>query len=146
VVTVDKSCSGVDYQMTASAFIENTLPLDFDFIDFDDEGTPGLEIQQFFRTIAGKKGDSFIMALTDGNGLNLKFNGKFSPGVYLLPGPVRQATRQDYDDFEDMVTGFVARCATEAKFTPTMLSSYRGREGNVVYQTWLIEPQLCCGM
>ncbi len=142
IITIDKRCEGVDYQMDASKFIGDILPshLDFDYIDFDDEGSPGREIQQFFKVISGKKQDSFIMALTDGNGLNLKCMGKWSPDLYMLTGKKRQATLDDYYDFEDMVTGFIERCTQEAKFTPTMLSSYRGREGNVVYQTWLIEP------
>lgn len=145
VITIDKvyPVGDVDYQMTAIQFISQILPnhIDFDFIDFDDEGTPAREIQEFFNVIAGKKNSSFILALTDGNGLNLKFRGRFDFSVYLTGDTgLRQSTLEDYVSFEETVSNFIITCATGAKFTPTNLSSYRGREGNVLFQTWLIEP------
>ena len=148
VITVDKNTNldNIDFSMDASEFIRGNLSghLDFDFIDFDDEGTPAREIQELFRAITGKKTESFILALTDGNGFNLKCRGKLDWGeIYLMNrSGVRKATLADYEAFENTVTDFMVKCAMMAKFTPTMLSSYRGREGNVVYQTWLIEPQL----
>ena len=80
VITIDKRANNVDYQMTASNFIDKMLldHLDFDFIDFDDEGTPARELAKFFRVISGKKKDDFIMALTDGQGLNLKIRGSMT--------------------------------------------------------------------
>lgn len=146
VVTVDKSyqVGDVDYSMPAGEFIDKHIQefIDFDFIDFDDEGTPAREIQRLFKAIEGCKAAPFVLALTDGNGMNLKFRGKLDFLEVYQTGEsgIRHATRADYDNFEDTVTGFIERCATGAKFTPTMLSSYRGREGNVLFQTWLIEP------
>lgn len=146
VVTVDKNyqVGDVDYCMPAGEFIDKYIQkfIDFDFIDFDDEGTPAREIQKLFKAIEGKKITPFVLALTDGNGMNLKFRGKLDFAEVYQTGEsgTRHATRTDYDDFENIVTGFIERCAIGAKFTPAMLSSYRGREGNVLFQTWLIEP------
>lgn len=145
VITIDKAypVGDVDYQMTASQFISQILPdhIDFDFVDFDDEGTPAREIQEFFNVIAGKKNNSFILALTDGNGMTFKLRGRFDFSVYLIDDAgIRRSTFEDYECFEKMVSNFIVTCATGAKFTPTNLSSYRGREENVLYQTWLIEP------
>ena len=144
VVTVDKNpeCS-VDYVMEAQAFIDQHLDglLSFDFVDFDDEGTPAREIAAFFEAIAGRKEESFVLALTDGYGLHLKIRGSYNPGVYLQgEDRPRRATHRDYEHFEDTVTEFVRRCTTQWGFRATNWSCYRGRMGNVVYQTWLIEP------
>lgn len=143
VVTVDKNydVGDVDYSMSALSFIKNLLRnyLDFDFVDFDDEGCPHEEIKALFAFLSGKKADSFVLALTDGQGLNLKCRGRFNPETYLLDGEQRKATQEDYEHFEEIVTGFVERCANRHSFVGTQLSSYRGRENNVVYQTWLIE-------
>jgi hypothetical protein len=141
-VDIEKESS---YHLHADEFIKSHLDefMGFDFVDFDDEGTPALEIQELFSHVSGRKENAFILALTDGNGMNLKFRGRLDFGkTYLVGGDsgLRQATRRDYDEFEQTVSSFVARCARGAGFKPGMLSSYRGRGGNVVYQTWLIEP------
>jgi len=145
VVTVDKNkdCD-VDYTMSVLDFIKAHLTehLDFDFVDFDDEGCPGIEIQSFFTAIQGKKKDSFVLALTDGNGLNLKLRGKFNPAVYMQSGNVRKAIPADYEQFEQTVVDFVIRVALESGFTATSISTCRGSQGNVVYQTWLIAAQV----
>lgn len=142
VITVDKNTDcEVDYNITASKFIQTHLLefIDsFSFVDFDDEGTPAREICEFFNCIAGKRTSPFILALTDGNGLNLKFRGKYNPSIYFVDEAIRQATHQDYEDFEDIVTRFVLACTKKFGFSARNLSSYRGRQGNVIYQTWFI--------
>src|SRR5690606_24848114 len=63
-----------DYNLTAEEWIKTHLRdhMDFNFIDFDDEGNPSKEIRLFFKEIEGKKTEAFVLAVTDGNGLNLK--------------------------------------------------------------------------
>jgi len=142
VITVDRdSHHNVDYVMEAADFIDQHLNahMDFDFVDFDDERTPAREIQAFFDHIGGRKENPFILALTDGQGLNLKLRGRYNPAVYLAgPDRVCQATVRDYLAFEELVQSFMEKVATGAGFKPAMLSSHRGREGDVVYQTWLM--------
>lgn len=143
VVTNDKNYAigEVDFCEDADEFISNHILefIDFDFIDFDDEGTPADSIITLFKCISGKKSNSFYLALTDGNAMNFKFNGKFDFSRYMMDYGVRKTTREDYDNADIYVTEFVKKCAIRAGFTPTMLSSYRGREGNVVFQTWFID-------
>ena len=94
----------------------------------------------FFSLISPWREAPFVMALTDGNGLNMKMRGNINLSeMYLVDGEkTRKATQADYEAFEDLVTGFVEKCAGRSGFTASQLSSYRGRENNVVFQTWLI--------
>jgi len=147
VVTNDKSfpVGDVDFSLPAEKFIEEKLSdfMAFDFVDFDDEGTPAREIQKLFEIIKGQKKESFILALTDGMGLGMKLRTRLNFGEnYLIDGEsgVRRATRQDWENFEEMVTSFVAKCAMQSGFASDMISSYQGRGGDCVYQTWFIEP------
>ena len=130
--------------MRAGDFIKMHLSvfMNFDFVDLDDEGTPAREIITFFEQIAGKRREPFVLALTDGNGLNLKLRGKYNPAIYLAGADkIRQATTRDYAIFEGIITKFVQKCAKRNGFTSKQMSTYRGRKGNVIYQTWYISPQ-----
>lgn len=141
VVTVDRDAQHeTDYILTVEQFIARHLDefMAFDFVDFDDEGSPAREIEAFFDCVAGKKRDSFILALTDGSGLSLKLRGPRNLVLYPQGG---KATQGDYVEFEETVIQFVTACARQAGFEPTRLSSYRRSNGNVIYQTWLIETQ-----
>lgn len=144
VITNDKrfATGDVDYSLPVMDFISKHLLdyIDFDYIDFDDEGSPAKEIGLFFKTIAGKKSNSFVMATTDGNGLNLQCKGKFNPKDYFMEGETRKATTEDYSNFELMATNLVEKAAKAAGFLPQQLSSYWGRQGHVVFQTWLVSP------
>lgn len=144
VITIDNAYDhgDVDYSMNAMDFIHKHLDdhIDFDFIDFDDEGCPAREIQSFFAKINGKRDRSFVLALTDGNGMNMKFRGRGNLGeLYLVDGDsMRQLTRIDYNKFDEIVTAFVHKVAAANGFSATAMSNYRGRAGNVLYQTWMI--------
>ena len=116
-------------------FIDTVKDMSFDFVDFDDEGCPLKEIGSFLEVA---EVESFYLALTDGSGLNLKMRGKFNPALYGLNGEIRQAEREDYDNFENLVTDAITSFS-KGKYNARNISSYRGREGNVLYQTWLFE-------
>lgn len=142
VARVDKEArEDIEFPMKADAYLGGpfaAVAKDFAFIDFDDEGSPLREVKKLFDVLPGERVEPFVLCLTDGSGLNLKSRGRFDPGLYGLPGKLRQATRQDYDDFEELVTGAVERAAHLGGWTAHQWSSVRGSEGNVVYQTYLV--------
>lgn len=130
---------GIAYGGSALSYVRGPfrdIAASVSFIDLDDEGSPGREIQALFAALPPERCAPFIMALTDGSGLNLKLHGKLDPALYALEGEQRRATTDDYHVLEELVTGCVERSATKAGWTAARLSSARGSEGNVVYQTF----------
>lgn len=145
VVTVDKAFQrgDVNYSMTCERFIDQHLTQhsDFTFVDFDDEGCPAAAITQFMQALKGERSAPFVLALTDGGGTHLRFRGTFNPATYMLDGEKRQATREDYERFEEYVTTFVKSISAECGFAATQWSTYwKHEKSDVVYQTWFIEP------
>ena len=128
------------FKMTANKFITNEF---INHIDFDDEGSPSLEIQLFFSKIKNIKKEKFILALTDGNGLNFKCRGKINLYKFYLQGEnkVIQATENIYNDFDIMVDSFVYKVSDLNGFNCENLSLYRKDNGNVIYATYLINPK-----
>ena len=59
-----------------------------DMIDFDCYGSPAFEIQEFFKD--AKRHAPFVLALSDGFGMNLKYSKKEIPirSRYLIEGPL----------------------------------------------------------
>src|SRR5690606_18156050 len=117
--------------------------MDFNFIDFDDEGNPSKEIRLFFKEIEGKKTEAFVLAVTDGNGLNLKSRGKIDLFQSYNQGPDRtiKATKEQYEKFDELVRYFITTIAKEHGFLARELSVYRKDNGNVVYACFLIQPK-----
>jgi hypothetical protein len=143
VVRVDiKEHDSVQHVMSAQAFLESNAFLNiadiFDFVDFDDEGSPLREVKLFFDMLPKERALPFVLCLTDGSGLNLKMLGKYDPALYGLPGIKRQARNADYEAFEKLVTGAVERAAIAAGWQAHRWSSVRGSENNVIYQTYLV--------
>lgn len=158
VITVDQNAQyAVDYVMKAGDFIRQHIDqfMDFDYVDFDDEGTPAAEIKTFFSAIEGKKKTPFVLALTDGFGTYLILRGKTMKksdisNLYLfeesllfegLEQPKSSPKSYSYYyQFEAIVTRFVQVCAEKTGFIPELISSYLGQKGQVLYQTWFIRP------
>lgn len=143
VLRIDRApADGLDDVSEAAAWLASPafaeVAESFDFIDFDDEGTPLREVAGFFAALPSRRTAPFVLCLTDGSGLNLKLQGTFKPALYALDGPPRQATLADYADFEELVSGAVTRLAAVHGWTAERWSSIRGSENNVVYQTWLM--------
>ena len=145
VITIDKqkfSNINNDYKMKASDFIENKLEkyMDFDYIDFDDEGCPAQEIQLLFKTIKDKKKEPFILALTDGMGLNFKSRGKlnFFKTYMIKDNNVIQCTIHDYNNFEEIISNFILNVTKLNGFMFEELSIIRKDNGNVIYATYLV--------
>lgn len=132
------------YNLSADKFIKTELKnyLDFDYIDFDDEGCPCVEIQQFFEAIKDKK-DPFVLAITDGQGLNFKSRGKINLYKTYLQGEDKtiQATEEMYFNFPDIVEKFISILCEKYHFDFNVLSLYRKENGNVVYAIFLIKKR-----
>lgn len=132
-----------DYNLSAEDWIKNHLKshMDFTYIDFDDEGCPSKEIRLFFETIKGVKKEPFVLAVTDGGGLNLKSRGKINLFQSYNQGPDRtiKATKEQYDSFDELVRYFITTVAEENGFEANELSLYRKGNGNVVYACFLIK-------
>ena len=130
------------YNMTAKKFIKTEIEnhLDFDYIDFDDEGCPAKEIQEFFKLIKDKKKGSFVIAITDGQGLNLKSKGKinFFETYMIREDKMVQPQVQDYYDFVDIFRQFMKEVTSKNGFTCEELSMHLKENGNVIYSTYLI--------
>lgn len=86
VVTVDKAkYDDVDHVMPCERFIAEKLQdyQNFDFVDFDDEGSPAEQIKLFFDSIPWRS-RGFGLAFTDGILHTLHVRGPWTPGKYLI--------------------------------------------------------------
>lgn len=134
---LDYVASAVDWLRSADfAAVADT----FDFIDFDDEGSPLRAVKTLFEVLP-RRDRPFVLCVTDGSGLNLKLHGQFNPALYGLEGVQRRATTEDYGQFDDLVRGAINAFASSGGYTAQQWSSVRGSEGNVVYQTYLINSE-----
>ncbi|MBI4595995.1 MAG: ParB N-terminal domain-containing protein [Candidatus Tectomicrobia bacterium] len=145
VVRVDKkSYDGIDYCQKAESFLLERLGefMDFDFVDFDDAGCPGKELQLFFSLIENKK-KPFILCLTDGMGLALKVRGKINLYDKYLFGKDKLLKIKDdsqYRDFDQYVKHLIDALCTRHGFNHKVLNWYRGADGNVIYAGFEITP------
>ena len=145
VVTNDKQeFNSIEHTSTKTAlsFIntELTKHINFDYIDFDDEGCPCKEIQAFFNKIKGIKKDPFVLAITDGQGLNLKSHGKINFYKTYMTGKDEtvQTTSDDYYDFVNIFRKFISIVTLLNKYKAKELSLYLKENGNVIYATYLV--------
>jgi hypothetical protein len=132
---IDHVCKAGDF-LRGDAFSE--IANEFTFVDFDDEGSPLREVATLFEVLPVERVEPFVLCVTDGSGLNLKMRGRFDPHLYGLDGSVRQSTSEDYAAFDELVTGAVTRAAERAGWVVEVISTARGSEKNVAYQTFSI--------
>ena len=146
VIRIDKeNYDGVDYNQKAEEFFKEHLSkfMDFDYIDFDDEGCPGKELQLFFSIITGKD-KPFILCLTDGMGLAFKIRAKTNLyDKYLFGRNEVMQVKDDslYRDFDIYVKHLVDTLCTRYGFNSKIINWYRGAEGNVIYASFEISPK-----
>jgi ParB/RepB/Spo0J family partition protein len=147
VIRVDKEeYDGIEYHEKADSFLRNHLDRyqDFNFIDFDDEGCPGKELQLFFSLIVGKR-EPFILCLTDGMGLHFKLRGKTNLYYYYLFGKNETtiiSSNLQYSSFDLYVRHLVDTLCNKHGFENQVISWYRGAEGSVIYACFRITPKL----
>jgi hypothetical protein len=147
VIRVDKeNYDGVDFNQRAETFLQKYLTdyMDFDFIDFDDEGCPGKELQLFFSLIENKK-EPFILCLTDGIGLALKLRGKVNLYDKYLFGKDEILKIKDdspYRDFDRYMKHLIDTLCARHGFVNKIINWYRGADGNVIYAGFEITPNI----
>ncbi len=145
VIRVDKEgYDGIDFNQKAEIFLKTYLKEyeDFDFIDFDDEGCPGKELQMFFSLVEGKR-EPFILCVTDGMGLALKVRGKINLYDKYLSGVNETIKIKDdspYRDFDRYVKHLMDTLCTRHGFDNQVINWYRGADGNVIYAGFEISP------
>ncbi len=138
VVRVDKETyDGIDYNETVAKFLPKHLGefAEFDFIDFDDEGCPGKELQTFFSLIEGRK-DPFVLCVTDGMGLALKVRGKINLYDKYLLGinePIKIKDNSEYEHFDQYLKHLIDTLCARHGFRNRILNWHRGANGNVIY-------------
>ena len=133
VVTVDEAnYDNVQYNMTAETFIRTELSnhLNFNLIDFDDEGCPGEEIKLFFETIKGTDKDSFVLSITDGAANRL-------PDISY--SKISKYPSSDHDRFCKLVKNFVEVSCQTNGFSCKELFNKRSDQGTAVYASYIIE-------
>ena len=146
VITVDqKKYDGIDFNQKAEVFLSKHLQdyLNFDFIDFDDEGCPGKEMQLFFSLVKGKK-EPFILCLTDGMGLALKVRGRvnlYDKYLFGVDEIVKINDDSQYRDFDRYVKHLLNTLCSQHGFANKIINWYRGAEGNVIYAGFEISPR-----
>jgi len=146
VLRIDQEANeGIDHVGSAGNWLQSDafarVANEFVFIDFDDEGSPLREVATLFDVLPQDRIAPFVLCVTDGSGLNLKLHGKLDPSLYALDGTLRNATTDDYYQFETLVQGAVKRIASARQWKAALWSTTRGSEGNVCYQTYLISRE-----
>lgn len=145
VIRVDKeNYDGIDFNQKAEAFLSEHLTeyMDFDFIDIDDEGCPGKELQLFFSLIRGKK-QPFVLCLTDGLGLALKVRAKinlYDRYLYGVDETIKVKDDSQYRDFDQYVKHLINTLCNMHGFNNDIINWYRGADGNVIYACFQITP------
>ena len=132
VIRVDKEkFEDIDYVMRVDKFIETKLDLyqDFDYVDFDDEGSPFIEIQLFFEKIKNKK-DDFVLSFTDGIYKRIKLTHNFDfEKYYLYPYEV-----VNFDEmWEKIVISFFNEISKKYGFDYKIINMDRKKGKEVLY-------------
>lgn len=145
VIRIDKeNYHGIDFNQKAESFLTNTLSdyMNFDFIDFDDEGCPGKELQLFFSLIKNKK-QPFILCLTDGMGLAFKLRAKiniYDKYLFGIDEMIKIKDNTPYAQFDQYVKHLIDTLCIRYQFKNKILNWYRGADGNVIYAGFEITP------
>jgi hypothetical protein len=145
VIKVDKvDYEGVDFNQKVETFLQRHLVdyMDFDFIDFDDEGCLGKELQLFFSLVKNKK-EPFILCLTDGMCLALKLRGKVNLYDKYLFGKDETIKIKDdslYRNFDQYMKHLIDTLCARYGFINNVLNWHRSADGNVIYAGFKITP------
>lgn len=142
VITVDSfNYENIDYNMKALCFIKNELSkYDFNYIDFDDEGCPMLEVQEVIKNNVGKK---YIISITDGMSLNFKCRGSVNLYKYYKLNDDTVIKINDnylYRNFEEVIIKGFNNISNFFKVNIKNLYLIRDSDyGNTIYSCWLID-------
>jgi hypothetical protein len=141
VIRIDKkNYDGIDFNQNAETFLNHHLS---EYIDFDDEGCPGKELQLFFSLIKCKK-EPFILCLTDGMGLALKVRGKINLYDKYHIGKnetIKISDDSQYRDFDQYLKYLLDTLCSLHGFVNKPINWYRGADGNVIYAGFEVAPK-----
>lgn len=116
--------------------IVSKLDKKIDMIDFDCYGSPAFEIQEFFKD--AKRHAPFVLALSDGFGMNLKYSKKEPPirSRYLIEGPLD--THRIWDRHAGLIDNLLMELSTQNDLTATRLCSVQTKSKNYVLAAYVV--------
>lgn len=108
-----------------------------DMIDFDCYGCPAFEIQEFFKD--AKRHAPFVLALSDGFGLNLKYSKKEIPirSRYLIEGELD--TNKIWLRHDHLIDNLLDTLSKQQGLQATRLCSVQTKSKNYVLAAYVID-------
>lgn len=108
-----------------------------DMIDFDCYGCPAYEIQEFFKD--AKRHAPFVVALSDGFGMNMKYSKKEEPirKRYLIEGPLE--THRIWDRHASLVDNLIEKLSDQQEIKSTRLCSMQTKSKNYILAAYVIQ-------
>lgn len=108
-----------------------------DMIDFDCYGSPAFEIQEFFKD--AKRHAPFVLALSDGFGLNLKYSKKEVPirSRYLIEGKLN--TEKIWLRHDQLIDNLLATLSKQQGLQSTRLCSVQTKSKNYVLAAYVVK-------
>lgn len=121
----------IDFVRTVLANLNKKI----DMVDFDCYGSPAFEIQEFFKF--AKKHAPFVLALSDGFGLKLKFSKREDPirKRYLIDGPLN--TVKIWDRHADLIYNLLTKLAAQNNLSCTELCRTQTKNKNYVLAAYV---------
>lgn len=117
--------------------VVSNISTKIDMIDFDCYGSPAFEIQEFFKD--AKRHAPFVLALSDGFGMNLKYSKKELPirSRYLIEGELD--THRIWDRHADLIDNLIETLSNKIGLQATKLCSIQTKSKNYVLCAYVIK-------
>lgn len=127
------------YNFKAIDFIKQIvakLDKKIDMIDFDCYGSPAFEIQEFFKD--AKRHAPFVLALSDGFGMNLKYSKKEIPirSRYLIEGELN--TSRIWERHDQLIDNLISVLSKSNGLQSSRLCSVQTKSKNYVLGAYVI--------
>ena len=127
------------HNMKAIDFIKEVvakLDKKIDMIDFDCYGSPAFEIQEFFKD--AKRHAPFVLALSDGFGMNLKYSKKEIPirSRYLIEGPLD--TYKIWLRHGELIDNLISKLSSQLGLESMKICSIQTKSKNYVLAAYVI--------
>jgi hypothetical protein len=137
VITNDKNVKECKYNLAAIDFIKTEInKYEIDCIDFDDEGMPQKELQEFFKIYNFKK--PLLLFITDGGIINAKIKGKINFKEYYLVNKCKY--KSYYQSYEQMNIDLIDKLCKTKDLKYNLLFSVKKNNTNCIYQGFKIIP------
>lgn len=108
-----------------------------DMIDFDCYGSPAFEIQEFFKD--AKRHAPFVLVLSDGFGMNLKYSKKELPirSRYLIEGEL--ITAKIWLRHSDLIDNLLDVLCKKIDLTATRICSIQTKSKNYILASYVVK-------